>query len=126
MISDLADLRRWAEVVATGTLLSPGTQAERLETWPTTIPGTGYGLGIFTVQGWIGHNGSLPGYECVVVYLPQERATMVVLLNTDISHDRQEPGTLVAEAVTKVVTPDHVYALPVATTGAPSPSSTTS
>ncbi len=35
------------------------------------IPGAGYGLGIFKVRGWIGRNGSLPGYEVLPVYLPQ-------------------------------------------------------
>ncbi|MGW7455521.1 serine hydrolase domain-containing protein [Streptomyces sp. NPDC054787] len=109
MISDLQDLRSWARTLATGTLLTPATQAERLKTTPMNIPGAGYGLGIFDVQGWIGHNGSLPGYETLTVYLPQEQATMVVVLNTDVLHDGQEPSTLFGEAITAIVTPDHVY-----------------
>ncbi|MEV7525122.1 serine hydrolase domain-containing protein [Streptomyces sp. NPDC091371] len=109
MISDLLDLRSWARTLATGTLLTPETQAERLKTFPMDIPGDGYGLGIFNVQGWIGHNGSLPGYEVLPVYLPEEQATMVVLLNTDITTDGQEPSTLFGEAITSIVTPDHVY-----------------
>ncbi|MEW2136321.1 serine hydrolase domain-containing protein [Streptomyces sp. NPDC005409] len=109
MISDLQDLRSWARTLATGTLLTPATQAERLKTTPMDIPGAGYGLGIFNVQGWIGHNGSLPGYETLTVYLPQEQATMVVVLNTDVLHDGQEPSTLFGEAITGIVTPDHVY-----------------
>src|SRR5207248_2197379 len=46
MISDLHDLHRWAKVLATGTLLSPATQAEREKF--ITVPGfdgDGYGLG---------------------------------------------------------------------------------
>ncbi|UUU41548.1 serine hydrolase domain-containing protein [Streptomyces sp. NBC_00162] len=110
MISDLMDLRSWARTVATGTLLTPKTQAERLKTTSINgIPGAGYGLGIFNVQGWIGHNGSLPGYETLTVYLPEAQATMVVLLNTDILHEGQEPSTLFGEAITRIVTPDHVY-----------------
>ncbi|MEU8773328.1 serine hydrolase domain-containing protein [Streptomyces sp. NPDC048606] len=110
MISDLEDLRSWAKTLATGTLLKPATQAQRLAVKPIGgIPGAGYGLGIFDVQGWIGHNGSLPGYESLTVYLPQERATMVVLLNTDSLVDGQEPSTLFGEAITSIVTPDHVY-----------------
>ncbi|MFI9237129.1 serine hydrolase domain-containing protein [Streptomyces sp. NPDC053079] len=112
MISDLQDLRTWAPVVATGTLLTPRTQAERLKTLPTGIPGAGYGLGIFNVQGWIGHNGSLPGYESLTIYLPEERATLVVLLNTDILHHQIEPSTLFGQAITKIVTPAHVFDLP--------------
>lgn len=117
MISDLTDLREWAKVVATGRtatgeLLSPATQAERLDV-VDALPGTGYGLGIFNVQGWIGHNGSLPGYQSLTVYNPQQSdATLVVLLNTDISAQGEEPSTLFGEAITKIVTPEHVYTLP--------------
>ncbi|MFJ8357789.1 serine hydrolase domain-containing protein [Streptomyces sp. NPDC093984] len=118
MISDLRDLRVWARTVATGrlpgggTLISPALQKERLTTPPTPIPGAGYGLGIFDVHGWIGHNGSLPGYESLTVHLPSARTTLVVLLNTDIDHAGQEPSTLFGEAITKLVTPGHVFDLP--------------
>ncbi|WP_455352582.1 serine hydrolase domain-containing protein [Streptomyces sp. SYSU K217416] len=123
MISNLQDLRSWARTLATGTLLSPETQAQRLKTEPTTIPGAAYGLGIFNVQGWIGHNGSLPGYESLTIYLPESQATLVVLLNTDILHDQSEPSTLFGQAITRIVTPEHVFNLPV--TGArPSPKPT--
>ncbi|MCX5146321.1 MULTISPECIES: serine hydrolase domain-containing protein [unclassified Streptomyces] len=111
MISDLADLKTWARVLATGTLLKPATQAERLNV-VEALPGTGYGLGIFNVQGWIGHNGSLPGYQALVVYLPQAKATLALTLNTDISYEGSEPSTLFGEAITKIVTPDHVFSLP--------------
>lgn len=118
IISDLQDLRVWAPTVATGvlpdgtTLISPATQKQRLTTQPTTIPGAGYGLGIFNVQGWIGHNGSLPGYETLTIYLPSSQATIVVLLNTDINHDSSEPSTLFGQAITKIVSPGHVFNLP--------------
>ncbi|MGW0816682.1 serine hydrolase domain-containing protein [Streptomyces viridiviolaceus] len=120
MISRLQDLRVWARTVATGelpdgdTLVSPVVQQQRLTTLPTTVPGAGYGLGIFDVRGWIGHNGSLPGYESLTVYLPSARATLVVMLNTDIDHENTEPSTLFGEAITKIVSPDHVYDLPAA------------
>lgn len=125
MISDLEDMRTWAKVVATGTLLTAETQAQRLKTGSTDLSDTGYGLGIFNVEGWIGHNGSLPGYQSLTIYLPQEQATLVVLLNTDVPHDQTEPSTLFGKAITEIVTPDHVYDLPKptqppATTPAPS------
>lgn len=112
MISNLHDLHRWARIVATGTLLSPQTQKQRLTMLPTGHPGTRYGLGIFESGGWIGHNGSIPGYESVTVYLPSRQATLVVLLNTDITHDGQEPSSLVARAITEIVTPGNVYDRP--------------
>ncbi|MFI6084961.1 serine hydrolase domain-containing protein [Streptomyces sp. NPDC051217] len=110
MISDLHDLRRWAPIVATGKLLSPETQRQRLKTLPTGFPGTTYGLGIFKTNGWIGHNGSIPGYETVTVYLPSKKATLVIMINTDIQYQGQEPSTLLARAITTIATPDNVYA----------------
>ncbi|MFD9332797.1 serine hydrolase domain-containing protein [Streptomyces sp. NPDC060028] len=112
MISNLQDLRRWAGVLADGTLLTPATQAQRLKTEPTGIKGAGYGLGIFNVQGWIGHNGSLPGYQSLTIHLPGSKATLVFLSNTDISHNGFEPSILFGQAITQIVTPDHVFFLP--------------
>ncbi|MFE0516776.1 serine hydrolase domain-containing protein [Streptomyces sp. NPDC058964] len=118
MISNLQDLRVWAPTVATGrlpdggVLISPAIQKQRLTTPATPIPGAGYGLGIFNVQGWIGHNGSLPGYESLTIYLPSARATLVVLLNTDINYKGQEPSTVLGDAITSIVSPDHVFNLP--------------
>ncbi|GHB69467.1 beta-lactamase [Streptomyces cirratus] len=113
MISDRDDLRTWAKVLATGTLLTPATQAQRLKVLDAdNIPDSGYGLGIFNVEGWIGHNGSLPGYQSLTVYLPGPQATLVVLLNTDITYQGSEPSTLFGQAITKTVTPKHVFDLP--------------
>jgi D-alanyl-D-alanine carboxypeptidase len=88
-------------------------QAQRLQT--VSAPGMpaddGYGLGIFNIGGWIGHNGSLPGYQTVAVYLPEKQTAMVVFLNTDIESQGQEPSTLVAKAITEVITPQNIYAM---------------
>ncbi|MFD4727380.1 serine hydrolase domain-containing protein [Streptomyces seoulensis] len=118
MVSNLDDMRVWSRTVATGRfpdgtqMVSPATQRQRLLTPPTGYPDAGYGLGIFDVHGWIGHNGSLPGYESLTVYLPSARTSLVVLLNTDIAHDGQEPSTLFGQAVTKVISPGHAFDLP--------------
>jgi D-alanyl-D-alanine carboxypeptidase len=113
MISTLEDMHIWAPALATGKLLTPEMQTQRLQT--VTAPGMpaddGYGVGIFKVGGWIGHNGSLPGYQTVAVYLPDKQTTMVIFLNTDIEAQGQEPSTLVAKAITEVITPQHIYSL---------------
>ncbi|MFJ3584713.1 serine hydrolase domain-containing protein [Streptomyces sp. NPDC090127] len=109
VISNLQDLRSWSRTLATGTLLTPETQAERLDTQPIGIPNASYGLGIFDVNGWIGHDGSTLGYESLVVYLPEARASLVILLNTDVLTEGKEPSAFLGQAVTRVVTPDHIY-----------------
>ncbi|MFI2607655.1 serine hydrolase domain-containing protein [Kitasatospora sp. NPDC018619] len=128
-VSDLADLQTWSKALATGDpLLKPATQAERLKFKAVgNTPDLGYGFGVFSTHGWIGHNGSLPGYESVVLYLPQAKASLAILLNTDILHDGSEPSTLLARAVTQIVSPNNVYTLPApsgtgSASGSPSPS----
>ena len=113
MISTLEDMHTWAPALATGKLLTPAMQQQRLQTVgaPGLPPQDGYGLGIFNLDGWIGHNGSLPGYQTVVVYQPQEQTTMVILINTDIEQQGSEPATTLATAITKELTPDHIYSL---------------
>jgi D-alanyl-D-alanine carboxypeptidase len=113
MISTLDDMHIWAPALATGKLLTPEMQAQRLQTVgsPGMPPQDGYGLGIFNLGGWIGHNGSLPGYQSVAVYLPQKQTTLVILINTDIEYQGGEPSTTLATAITKELTPDHIYSL---------------
>jgi len=117
MISTLDDMHTWAPALATGKLLSPATQTQRLQTVNAEgLPQQdGYGLGIFNLDGWIGHNGSLPGYQSVSVYLPVQKRTVVILINTDIGYQGSEPSTALATAITSVISPDHIYSLSPAT-----------
>lgn len=116
IVSTFDDLKTWAAALGRGTLLSPQTQAQRVQV-ESAIPGVGYGFTIFDVHGWIGHNGDIPGYATVLVYLPERDATLVVLVNSDVP-EKHSAGEL-ATAVTELVTPDNVYLL-----GAPAPTQT--
>jgi D-alanyl-D-alanine carboxypeptidase len=82
LVSTLGDLKLWAEALATGTLLSRGTQRLRLRTVHiSSIPGKialDYGLGIFNVNGFLGHNGAILGYGSAMFYLPSAHATFVI------------------------------------------------
>jgi D-alanyl-D-alanine carboxypeptidase len=110
MISDLHDLRIWAKSVATGSLLTPAVQKERERFIPAEgLEPARYGFALFDISGWIGHNGSLPGYQSLTVYEPKLKTTMVILLNSDINLSGNELTTLVGKAVTKVITPKNVF-----------------
>lgn len=69
MISDLEDMKTWARALGEGTLLSAEMQRERLTWAPFGPPTFRYGLGIGYYHGWIGHTGSLPGYNTAAFYL---------------------------------------------------------
>jgi D-alanyl-D-alanine carboxypeptidase len=108
MISTLEDMRIWAYALATGQLLTPETQRQRLDSTVPMNPAKSafYGLGIFNAGGWIGHSGSIFGYQTVVLYLPQTQTTLVFFINTDTPH---QASTTLASAITSVISPDHVY-----------------
>jgi len=108
MISTLDDMRIWAGALAPGALLTPQTQRLRLDaTVPMNAQETAfYGLGIFNAAGWIGHSGSIFGYQTVALHLPQTQTTLVFFTNTDVPH---EASTTLARAITTVISPDHVY-----------------
>lgn len=118
MISSIDDLRTWVPTMVGGRLpdgdrlLEPATQAERLHMLPTGNAGLGYGLGIADFAGWIGHNGELPGYETIAVRLPQDRATLVIIVNSDVDGKFGNLSSLIANRITKIVSPKHVWSLP--------------
>lgn len=132
MISTIDDLRSWVPILVSGKLpdgnrmLEPGTQTQRLRMLPTGHPDVRYGLGIADFDGWIGHTGELPGYETVAVRLPQDRATLVIVVNSDVDGKHGNLASLIANTVTEIVSPEHVWAPPEAahpdTVPEPSPS----
>ena len=107
MISTLDDMRIWARALATGALLKPETQRQRLDTSVPMNPEqtSFYGLGIINAAGWIGHTGVIFGYETMAFYLPQTQTTLVFFINTDVP---QEASATLAHAITSVICPDHV------------------
>jgi D-alanyl-D-alanine carboxypeptidase len=86
MISTLEDLHIWARALATGALLRPAQQRQRL-TWnpysAAASHGFGrYGLGVSDLVGFIGHDGGILGFNTVMRYLPATHATVVVIANS--------------------------------------------
>jgi D-alanyl-D-alanine carboxypeptidase len=106
MISTLDDLRVWGGELASGTLLSPATQAARLDSRP--FPGQkiniGYGLGCETLNEFVGHNGAILGFSTVVMRRPQVDVTIAAVANE--STNLTTPTSLFSFGVIKALYPD--------------------
>lgn len=117
MVSTVRDLLRAAPTFGTGRpLLSSTTQRER-EQWVGFPPNSRiqqYGIGVFRFNGWIGHNGGIPGYTAIDWYLPQKRLSLVVSVNSDIhvgprrADYAYEPASDIAHDLTRILSPRHV------------------
>lgn len=109
IISNVYDMRTWASTLGRGALLNPATQSQRISNGSAVTPTVDYAFAIFNANGWLGHNGDLPGYATVVVYLPERDATVVVLVNSDIPAPHS--AGQIAYDITTITTPDHLYEL---------------
>jgi D-alanyl-D-alanine carboxypeptidase len=85
MVSNLADLKIWARVLAEGGLVSEQMQAERLKMVATGAGEPSYGLGIIQNSNafapFLGHEGNIYGYSTAMFYMPEKQITVIVLLN---------------------------------------------
>jgi D-alanyl-D-alanine carboxypeptidase len=82
-------------------------QQQRLQWIPKPgNPNIRYGLGIGYFNGWLGHTGELPGYNCGAFYLPSADATIVIEVNSDIGAGGQNPAPALFQDLAKIVTPN--------------------
>jgi D-alanyl-D-alanine carboxypeptidase len=117
IVSTVPDLLRAARLFGTGKpLLSPASQRQRTQwvSFPPNSPIQRYGLGVFDFDGWIGHNGGIPGYTAIAWYLPERKLSLVVAVNSDIHVGAKlpnyayEPASEIAHFLTEILSPDHV------------------
>ena len=83
MITTIEDGRVWGEILATGALLKPETQAVRQQGTPLEAgpPYDLYALGMGQTDGWWGHNGEGLGFTAAVFHQPDTGATVVAFMN---------------------------------------------
>ena len=108
MISTLDDMRVWTRDLAIGKLLSPAMKQQRDQFLPAPQEGEGalYGLALENQHGWIGHNGNIMSYMVYPYYLPSERITMVVMLNSGVDI----PGSwAMMQDITRIITPNNLW-----------------
>ena len=106
-VSVFQDLWLWARALGRGTTLKPETQKARL--LPNTYSSKGgrhYCFGVGDENGWIGHAGTLPGYNTQVAYLPHQDLTIVVMANTDMETKHGLPAVDAFECLAAALTPE--------------------
>ena len=107
IISNAVDLRTWGEALSQGKLLSRQMQRERL-TWQQNPNDSKkyYGLGIMRYGEFLGHDGTMPGYESLVYYLPSRNATFVVLMNGMRGKILSPPPEEIFKSIVELLVPD--------------------
>jgi D-alanyl-D-alanine carboxypeptidase len=117
IVSTVPDLLKAARMFGTGRpLLTAASQRQRTDwvEFPPNAPRQRYGLGVFEFDGWIGHNGGIPGYTAIAWYLPKQKLSLVVSVNSDIHLGARlpnyayEPASEIAHFLTEIISPNHV------------------
>lgn len=106
-ICTVADLVLWARALATGELLDPETQAQRLTFYPTGDPHARYGLGVVDINGLVGHNGEISGFMSQAARRAADGTVIVVLSNLMIAPDLTEPATAISELISRAIPPEN-------------------
>ncbi len=60
-----------------------------------------YGLGVIDFGGFLGHDGSIPGFTSWIGYQPQKGATIIVLANLNVAADGSAPAIDLAKVIQK-------------------------
>lgn len=108
-ISSLADLEVFIRALCTGALLSPETQAARMETEPFAGESgvARYGAAVATLGPFCGHNGTIMGFSTEAWHLPAEDAVLVVNVSRLDADDVSMSGDLFGE-LARILFPDAV------------------
>jgi D-alanyl-D-alanine carboxypeptidase len=82
MVSNIYDLKTYVKALTDGTFLKPETQKRRLQLGSiSSNQNAGYGLGIFSYAGFLGHNGGLPGFNSFMMRYPEKDCTIIMFYN---------------------------------------------
>lgn len=105
--SDLRDMLVWARAVGTGATLSPASQQARLQGNPASKSGVReYAFALGKDNGWLVHDGDIPGFNAQLAYFPAADISLVVLANSDAADaGGSTPAPVIFAALAAVLTP---------------------
>jgi len=105
IVSDAQDLALWAKALHKGSFLTDKMRRARFNWIATGEPYVQYGLGVSKFGDFIGYSGGIPGYACVMYYLPAEDTTIIVILN---KFPDDGAAITIFKAISKIILPDNV------------------
>ena len=102
-ISTLGDLVTYVEALVKGGLLSDELQSQRLASLTSTNPSCSdapsYGWGLAKFGPYIGHDGTLPGFQSFMGHDPLKDSTVVVVTNLTYAPDGRETANAIVMAI---------------------------
>lgn len=90
MVSNVHDLKIYIEAMVGGGLLSDSTQQLRINSLNYMHGDSAYGIGLFAVHTFMGHNGGVEGYTSVMMHSLSKDATIIILYNCKLSAHRPD------------------------------------
>ena len=81
IISDINDIKIYLRALGDGKFYSQKMREARMQ-WAITHGNLKYGLGMFSVGGFLGHNGGIPGFTNFSAYSPEKDCSIIVMYNT--------------------------------------------
>jgi D-alanyl-D-alanine carboxypeptidase len=107
MISDMADMRRWIKLYATGKTGGPPTYRPSSEC-RQFLGNTAFGLGINCSAGWYGYTGALPGYNTADYYFPATDTTIVAWITYQAEKPPEGVASVIFRDIARIMTPANV------------------
>ena len=103
MISDIFELKTYAEALVDGYFLSDELQQYRLQGHEMKGSDKKYGMGIFSYDNFYGHNGGYPGFTSLMMHSSKRNCTIIIWYNCQL--DEANP-TMLLPKVAKIIYPD--------------------
>lgn len=107
MISDMADIKRWIKLYATGKTGGPAGYRPLTECIPF-LGNTSFGLGINCSAGWYGYTGALPGYNTADYYSPARGITIIAWITYQAEKPPEGVASVIFRDIARIMTPDSV------------------
>ncbi len=107
MISDMADIRRWIKLYATGQASGAATYRDLINCIPF-LGNTSFGLGITCSEGWYGYTGALPGYNTADYYSPKTGITILAWTTYQAPEPVEGVASVMVRDIARILTPTHV------------------